>query len=94
MNFIPLRRQTCTGIILAMLASALPLATSSCDTPAGRNAVMGSLGGAAIGGLIGGRRAAVAGAITGGLIGAAATPSYRNGYYPARPSSDMSYRHY
>lgn len=86
------RRSLIVTIILAMLASCLPLATSSCNTPTGRNAFMGGLGGAAIGGLIGGSRGAVAGGITGGLIGAIATPNYSDSYYPQRPPrSDYNY---
>lgn len=94
MNTIHFKRPTIVTLILFLLASALPLTTTSCDTPAGRNAVMGGLGGAAIGGLLGGRRAAVGGALIGGIVGAAATPNYRNGYYPSRPSSSAAYTHY
>ena len=58
-----------------------------------RNAAMGSLGGAAIGGLIGGSRGAVGGALIGGVLGLATTPEYQQGYVPNRPSNE-SYGYY
>ena len=69
-----------TATVLATLAVAIPVTTSSCTNEEYERAAIGAAGGAIAGGLLGGGNSAAAGAVIGGLLGAG-TARHRSSDY-------------
>ena len=93
-SLYPARSTTIRAFAILLLLCEL-LVSTGCTYEEQHRGAFGAIGGAAAGGILGGRRGAAAGAIIGGLLGAGTARGsgyYNRGYYPRSvPSSAFRY---